>query len=164
MSNRILAFIVLLPIAGVIGFAAGRATSNTGTVAEAWSPDGGSRVHITRTFSLGPKQQRLMFEAGGQESDVRALSPDDAPGEIVWSPDGSLAGVVLNGATLAVIDPGARRMIYELPLLEQRDGSRMARGVGFSANAMAITFDDCPKRGAGCRPRLMALPEFNPVE
>ena len=158
MSNRILACIVLLPIAGVIGFAAGRATAGTGTVAEAWSPDGGSRLYVMRAFSLGPKQQRLVLEAAGQENDVRALFPDDVPGEMVWSPDGSLAGVVVNGATLAVIDPAARRMIYELPLLEQRDGSRMARGVGFSANAMAITFDDCPKRGAGCRPRLVALP------
>ena len=158
MSNRILAFIVLLPIAGVIGFAAGRATAGTGTIAEAWSPDGGSRVVVTRDFSFGPRQQRLILAAAGQETDVRALFPDDVPGEMVWSTDGSLVGVVMNGATLAVIDPAARRMVYELPLLAQRDGSRVARGVGFSANAMAITFDDCPKRGAGCRPRLMALP------
>lgn len=159
MSNRVLAFIVLLPIAGVIGFAAGRATSDMGTVSEAWSPDGASRLHVTRAFSFGPKQQRLMLEAAGQENEVRALFPDDVPGEMVWSPDGSLAGVLVNGASLAVIDPVARRMIYELPLLEQRDGSRIARGVGFSANAMAITYDDCPRRGAGCRPRLMALPK-----
>ncbi len=77
---------------------------------------------------------------------------------MLWSPDGSLAGVVIDGATLVVIDPQARRVIYELPLLEQRDGSRTTRGLGFSANAMAITFDDCPKRGAGCRARFMALP------
>ena len=158
MSNRILAFIVLLPIAGVIGFAAGRATAQRGTVAEAWAPDGASRVRIARAFSFGPKDQRVMVGAADQEAEVRALAPDEDAGEILWAPDGSIAGVVLNGATLAVIDPAARRIIYELPLLEQQDGSRMARGVGFSANAMAITFDDCPKRGAGCRPRLMALP------
>lgn len=158
MSNRILAFVVLLPIAGLIGFAAGRATADVGIVAEAWSPDGASRVTIARAFSTGPRKQAVRFESGGEDIEVRALAPEEEPGDVLWSPDGSLAGVVIDGAKLVVIDPQARRVIYELPLLEQRDGSRMARGLGFSANAMAITFDDCPKRGAGCRPRFMALP------
>ena len=158
MSNRILAFIVLLPIAGLLGFAAGRATAEIGTVAEAWSPDGASRVSIERAFSTGPRKQAVRLVSGDEDVEVRALAPGEEPGDVLWSPDGSLAGVVIDGATLVVIDPKARRVLYELPLLEQRDGSRMARGLGFSANAMAITFDDCPKRGAGCRPRFMALP------
>ena len=158
MSNRLLAFVVLLPIAGLVGFAAGRASAATGTVAEAWSPNGASRVRVDRAFSLGPKDERVLFQVSGQESEVRALADGEEAGEIAWAPDGSLAGVILNGATLAVIDAATARIIYELPLLEQRDGSRAARGIGFSANGMAITFDECPKRGAGCRPRLMALP------
>lgn len=158
MSNRILAFVVLLPIAGLIGFAAGRATAGVGTLAEAWSPDGASRLSVERSFSLGPRRQAVRLEAGGDTVEVRPLASDEEAGALIWSPDGSLAGAVIGGAALAVIDPAARRVIYELPLLEQRDGSRMARGVGFSANAMAITFDDCPKTGAGCRARFMALP------
>lgn len=158
MSNRILAFVVLLPVAGLIGFAAGRATADVGTAAEAWSPDGASRLSVEQSFSIGPPRRTVRVEAGGERVDVRALEPADDVDALLWSPDGVLAGVVIGGATLAVIDPAARRVIYELPLLEQRDGSRMARGVGFSANAMAITFDDCPRRGAGCRPRFMALP------
>lgn len=158
MSNRVLAFIVLLPIAGLVGFATGRATANIGTVAEAWSPDGASRVSVERTFSTGPRTQAVRIASGGEDIEVRPLAAGEEPGDVLWSPDGSLAGVVIDGATLVVIDPQARRVIYELPLLEQRDGSRLARGLGFSANAMAITFDDCPKRGAGCRPRFMALP------
>lgn len=158
MSNRILAFVVLLPIAGLIGFAAGRATANLGTVAEAWSPDGASRVSIERDFSIGPRRLAVRIASGGEKVEVRALAAGEEPGDVLWSPDGSLAGVVIDGATLVAIDPVARRVIYELPLLEQRDGSRMARGLGFSANAMAVTFDDCRRHGAGCRSRWIALP------
>lgn len=158
MSNRVLACVVLLPIAALLGFAAGRATAGIGTVAEAWSPDGASRVRIERAFSTGPRKQAVWIASGGEDVEVRRLAPGEEPGDLLWSPDGSLAGVVVDGAALVVVDPHARRVLYELPLLEQRDGSRMARGLGFSSNAMAITFDDCPKRGAGCRARFMALP------
>lgn len=159
MSNRVLAFVICLPIAGAIGFAAGRATSNLGTVARADAPDGAAHLRVERRFSLGPADQRLILAAGGEEIELRRFDEQTgAPGEIVWAPDGSLAGVVVHGTKLVVIDAPAKRIIYELPLVENMDGSRMARGVGFSANAFAITFDDCPRSGAGCRSRFMALP------
>ena len=158
MSTRVLAFVVLLPIAAVAGFAAGRASTETGIVTQAWSPDGGSYVAVERKFSFGPADERLVFVSGDQETELRAIAGGARVEEIVWAPGGSLAGVVLGGMTLAVIDPEGARILYELPLVEPRDGSRVARGVGFSANALAITFDDCPRRGAGCRPRFMALP------
>jgi hypothetical protein len=161
MSNRVLAFIVCLPIAGLIGFAAGRATSGIGIVAEMPAPDGQSSVRIVRTFSLGGGDERVVLSAGGVDTDVRAIADGESAGEIMWAPDASLAGVVISGSKLAVIDPASARILYELPLLEQQDGTRVARGIGFSANAIAITFDDCPKRGAGCRPRFMALPVRN---
>jgi hypothetical protein len=159
MSNRVLAFIVCLPIAGAIGFAAGRATAPVGTVIRADAPSGGAHVRVDRRFSLGPVDERLILSAGGEDIELRRL--DEATGradEIAWAPDGSLAGVLVNASKLVVIDAGAGRMIYELPLLEKMDGTRAARGVGFSANALAITFDDCPRVRAGCRPRFMALP------
>lgn len=158
MSTRVLAFVVLLPIAATAGFAAGRASIETGIVTQAWAPDGGSYVAVKRKFRFGPADERLIVARGDEQTELRAITAGTRAGEIVWARDGSLAGVVLGGMTLAVIDPAGARILYELPLLEQRDGSRFARGVGFSANALAITFDDCPRRGAGCRPRFMALP------
>lgn len=158
MSNRILAFIVCLPIAGLIGFAAGRATSEIGIVAEMPAPDGQSSIRVVRKFSLGADDQRVVLNTGGVDTDVRAIADGESAGEIMWAPDASLAGVVISGSKLAVIDPSSVRVLYELPLLEQQDGTRVARGIGFSANAISITFDDCPRRGAGCRPRFMALP------
>ena len=159
MSNRVLAFLICLPIAGAIGFAAGRATSPVGTVMRADAPSGGAHLRVDRRFSIGAPDHRLTISAGGEEIELRRL--DELTGsvtEMAWAPDASLAGVVMNGTKLIAIDPVGRRMLYELPLLDQMDGSRVARGIGFSANAMAITFDDCPRAGAGCRPRFMALP------
>ena len=159
MSNRVLSFIVCLPIAGLIGFAAGRATADVGVVTHVPAPGGSAHVSIVRKFSLGAVDQRVMAGSGSDSVEVRRLGEDTGPaGEIMWAPDGSVAGVLLNGSKLMVIEAATRRVLYELPLLEKQDGSRIARGVGFSANALAITFDDCPRVGAGCRSRFMALP------
>jgi hypothetical protein len=159
MSNRTLAFVVCLPIAAVIGFAAGRATAPLGLVADAAAPDGQSRVRIERAFSLGAPKHRVVLHTHGADTEVKVLEEDGATAEEpLWSPNGELAGVLLNRSKLAVIDPAARRILYELPLLEKMDGTRMARGLSFSTNAMAVTFDDCPRTGAGCRPRFLALP------
>lgn len=159
MSNRVLAFIVCLPVAGAIGFAAGRATSSLGTVTRVDAPGGGAHLRVDRRFSLGSPDHRLILAAGGEEVELRKFDEQTGvPGEMAWAPDASLAGVLVNGRKLAVVDAPAKRIIYELPLIESADGSRIARGVNFSANAVAITFDDCPRSGAGCRPRFMALP------
>jgi hypothetical protein len=159
ISNRVLGFLVCLPIAGLVGFAAGRATAGMGVVAHVQAPNGPSHVRVVRKFSLGSLDQRVQIGHGSARTEVKRLDDETgAAGEIAWAPDGSIAGVLLNGSKLMVIDAQQDRLLYELPLLEKQDGSRLARGIGFSANAMAITFDDCPRTGAGCRPRFMALP------
>jgi hypothetical protein len=35
--------------------------------------------------------------------------------------------------------------------------SRVARGVTFSTNGAAVTFDDCPRDHSGCKPGLVAI-------
>lgn len=158
MTNRVLAWIVLLPIAAGIGFAAGRAMPD-GAVLEAAAPGGGSTLTVERGFSLKEIDHRVVLASGDEKIEIKRL--DESTGlatELVWAPNGELAGVLVNHMKLAVIDAAGKRLLYELPLVEKLDGSRMARGVSFSANALAITFDDCPTYGAGCRPRFMALP------
>ena len=46
---------------------------------------------------------------------------------------------------LAIIDP------------DGFPSSRIARGVTFSANGAAITFDDCPRSHSGCKPGMVAI-------
>jgi hypothetical protein len=159
VTNRALAFVVFLPIAAVIGFVAGRATAPIGTVLEATGPDGASRLRVDRRLSMGAADQRVVLVSAGEETELKRLdeSTGDAT-ELVWAPNGELAGVLVNHMKLVVIDVAGKRVLYEQPLVEKLDGSHMARGVSFSANAMAITFDECPTFGAGCRPRFLALP------
>ena len=158
MSNRLLAWIVFLPIAAGIGYAVGRAMPD-GAVLVAGAPDGVTTLRVERRFSLKEIDHRIVLASAGEDIELKRL--DESTGgatELLWAPDGSLAGVLVNHMKLTVIDAAAKRVIYELPLVEKLDGSRMARGVSFSKNAMAITFDDCPTFGAGCQPRFMALP------
>ena len=159
MTNRVLAFIVCLPIAAAIGFAAGRATAPLGTIMRADSPDGAAHVRVDRRFSLRAPDHRLVIAGGGDEVELKRL--DESTGmadQLLWSSDGLLAAALINGSKLTVIDAPGKRILYELPLFERLDGSREARGAGFSSNAQALVFDDCPRYGAGCRPRIIALP------
>jgi hypothetical protein len=41
--------------------------------------------------------------------------------------------------------------------LVPRDADRFARGVTFSDNGFAVTFDDCPKGRSGCRSGLAGV-------
>ena len=79
--------------------------------------------------------------------------------EIVWSPDGKRAGFVIDGQQLRLYDAESHRPAGQIDLVS-RDGkpaSRLARGITFSDNGAAITFDDCPRERSGCRPAILGL-------
>ena len=79
--------------------------------------------------------------------------------EIVWSPDSKRAGFVIDGQQLRLYDAESHRPAGQLDLVP-RDGNRptrLARGITFSDNGAAITFDDCPREKSGCRPAIMGL-------
>jgi hypothetical protein len=91
---------------------------------------------------------------------VEALSgPSETAGEIAWTPDGGRVGFVINGYQLRLFDAHTGANLGALPLIDP-DGfpsSRVARGVTFSTNGAAVTFDDCPRDHSGCKPGLLAL-------
>ena len=79
--------------------------------------------------------------------------------EIVWSPDGKRAGFVIDGQQLRLYDVESHRPAGQIDLVA-RDGNpstRLARGITFSDNGAAITFDDCPRDKSGCQPRIVGL-------
>lgn len=79
--------------------------------------------------------------------------------EIAWTPDGGRVGFLVNGYQLRLFDAHTGAGLGAVSLVEP-DGSppsRIARGVTFSANGAAVTFDDCPRTHSGCRPGLVAL-------
>jgi hypothetical protein len=91
---------------------------------------------------------------------VQSLSgPSEEGGEIVWTQDGSRVGFVINGYQLRVFDARSGASLGAVAIIDP-DGfpsSRVARGVTFSANGHAITYDDCPRYHSGCKPGLLAI-------
>lgn len=91
---------------------------------------------------------------------VEALSgPSEQADEIAWTQDGARVAFVINGYQLRLFDAHTGANLGAIAIIEP-DGSpssRIARGVTFSANGAAITFDDCPRDHSGCRPGLVAI-------
>ena len=79
--------------------------------------------------------------------------------EIAWARDGFRVGFIVNGYQLRIFDARSRTQVGQVNLIDP-DGtpsSRIARGVTFSQNGAAVTFDDCPRGRSGCKSGLAAV-------
>jgi hypothetical protein len=100
---------------------------------------------------------------GNSRSDVVKVA-ELTPGsehcdEIAWAADGYRVGFVINGYQFRIFDGMTRTAINQVNLIDP-DGtptSRIVRGVTFSQNGAAVTFDDCPRGRSGCRSGLTAV-------
>jgi len=80
--------------------------------------------------------------------------------EVVWTPDRKRVGFVMRGHELRLFDPQSLKEIGVVRLLtEDAARTRRARGVTFSENGRAVTFDDCPREHSGCRAGVMGIPQ-----
>ena len=101
---------------------------------------------------IGPTEQNAKRV---EVLDANSETADD----IAWTPDGGRVGFVVNGYQLRVFDAHTGKNLGAVNLIEP-DGSpssRIARGVTFSSNGAAVTFDDCPRDHSGCKPGMIAL-------
>jgi hypothetical protein len=66
---------------------------------------------------------------------------------------------VVNGYQLRIFDPETRKQVGLVDLIEPdtTPSSRIVRGVTFSQNGAAVTFDDCPRGHSGCKSSLAAV-------
>jgi hypothetical protein len=79
--------------------------------------------------------------------------------EISWTPDGGRVAFIVNGYQLRLFDAHTGTNLGATAIINP-DGfptSRIARGVTFSTNGAAITFDDCPRDHSGCKPGIVAI-------
>jgi len=79
--------------------------------------------------------------------------------EIAWTPDGARVAFIVNGYQLRLFDAQTRANLGAVAIIDP-DGfpsSRIARGVTFSTNGAAVTFDDCPRERSGCKPGFVAI-------
>ena len=79
--------------------------------------------------------------------------------EIAWTSDGRRVAFLVNGRQLRIYDAESRKPAGKVNLFSD-DGaaaSRIARGITFSHNGAAVTFDDCPREHAGCRAGMIGI-------
>jgi hypothetical protein len=80
--------------------------------------------------------------------------------EIVWTPDGKRVGFLMTGQQLVIYDATTLKHVGNLRLLtREAAASRRVRGVTFSENGRAVTFDDCPRTHSGCRAGVVGVPQ-----
>lgn len=129
--------------------------------AMAWSPDR-SRVAFARD-RLCPKAPCETLFVGTAPDSAAALDAladgSEATHEIAWSKDGRRVAFLVNGRQLRIYDAETRKPAGKVNLFadDPANADRTARGITFSDNGAAITFDDCPRGRAGCRAGLIAV-------
>jgi hypothetical protein len=80
--------------------------------------------------------------------------------EIVWTPDGTRVGFVIDANHVMLYDAATRKHAGTVRLLtDEAAQTRLARGITFSENGRALTFDDCPRGRSGCRAAVVGVPQ-----
>ena len=109
------------------------------------------RTSVCQTLWMGTTRE--------DATEVTALAAGQRCEEIAWAADGYRLGFVINGYQFRVFDAETRTQVRQVNLLEPEGtpSSRIARGITFSSNGAAVTFDDCPRSHSGCRSALAAI-------
>lgn len=152
------AAIALTLVAGA--FAIGTRYGRSEAVSAA-SPDG-SRVAfaVARTCSMPPCQTLWVGPSRADATSVAQLKAgSEACTEIAWSRDGSRVAFLINGRELQLFDAATLASLGRMTLVQPDTAteSRVARGITFSENGRAVTYDDCPRNRSGCRSGLAAV-------
>ncbi len=79
--------------------------------------------------------------------------------EIAWTRDGKRVAFLINGTQLRLYHAETYAPAGQVDLVpnDSHPTTRVARGVTFSENGAALTFDDCPRDRSGCRPGMIAI-------
>jgi hypothetical protein len=164
-KTRIIATLIAIVLTGILaasgGYTVGVRSADERRIVMIAEPPGLARVAFTReTRCQGqPCETLWVGRTRADATRVAQLGPADRVEEIAWSADGYLVGFLVNGHQLRVFDPETLTPRTQVNLLEpdRRPTSRIARGVTFSTNGAAVTFDDCPRYTSGCRSGLVAV-------
>lgn len=121
----------------------------------------GDRIAFVREAPCGQGRCQTLWLGRQMEdaTEVARLTGRERCEDVAWSEDGFRMGFLVNGYELRVFDSDPRKQVAQINLVEP-DGipsSRIARGITFSTNGLAVTFDDCPRRTSGCKSGLKAV-------
>jgi hypothetical protein len=115
----------------------------------AWAQD--------RRCWIGPCQVLWIGSSRDSATVVETLKGTDRCDEIVWTKDGSRVAFLIDGTQLQFYDPSSLAPAGQITLVQPQAAS-IVRGVTFSENGRAITFDECPRGRSGCRAGIAAVP------
>jgi hypothetical protein len=77
--------------------------------------------------------------------------------EIAWTADAKRVAFLINGRQLRIYEADTRKPAGKVNLFGDASRDRVARGITFSDNGAAVTFDDCPREHAGCRAGMVGI-------
>lgn len=148
-------------VVGAIGFAGGYILGARRIVRFANAPGGHGVAYVLEgRCAAGLCQSLWVGDTVKAARVVETLSgASEQADEIAWTPDGGRVAFVVNGYQIRVFDAHTRVNLGAIAIIDP-DGfptSRIARGVTFSSNGAAITYDDCPRDRSGCRPGFLAI-------
>jgi hypothetical protein len=128
--------------------------------ARAVSPDK-SRVAVAREVPCPEGTcQELRLGTTDDASTVVAVLTDRSCSEIAWTKDGTRVAFVLDATEMSIYDAQTSRLAGIVRLLASEAAqTRLARGITFSDNGRAATFDDCPRAHSGCRAGVVGVPQ-----
>jgi hypothetical protein len=148
-------------LAGFAGFVSGKRAAETNRIVMSATPPDLKRVALVRERPCdGGRCQTLWLGSTTDDAaEILQLGGGEKVEEIAFSADGSLVGFLVNGYQLRVFESEARkpRATVELVKPDRIPSSRVARGITFSPNGAAVTYDDCPRGTSGCKSGLSAV-------
>lgn len=156
-----LALVGVAIAAAAASYVAGQRAGATHEIMAA-SPGGVQRIALVREAPCGGGTCQSMWMGSSREDakHVASLAPGvERCEEIAWASDGFRVGFVVNGYQLRIFDGVSGDAVGQVNLLqpEGTPSSRIARGVTFSQNGAAVTFDDCPRSRSGCKSAMAAV-------
>jgi hypothetical protein len=163
-SGRALKAVVFVALAVAAVAAAYFAGRRAGAVQElmAAAPSEAQRIALVKKEPCDRGWCETLWIGNSRASVVRVGSL--VPGsehceEIAWAKDGYRVGFVINGYQLRIFDGPTGKAVAQVNLIEP-DGTpttHLVRGVTFSQNGSAVTFDECPRGRSGCKSGLAAV-------
>ncbi len=157
-----LASAALASAAGVAcGYTVGKRAANPAVEVLSAAPPVGGRIAFVRESPCGQGRCQTLWLGNTIEdaAEVARLPGNERCEAIAWSQDGYRMGFLVNGYELRVFDAEPRRLVAQVNLVEPGGvpSSRIARGITFSSNGTAVTFDDCPRSTSGCKSGLAGI-------
>lgn len=160
-AGKAIALAIAAFAVAAIAFSAGWFVGGRRTVLSSTAPSRDTVASIFEGRCAAGICQSLMVGPTPRDSRVVETLKADAEraNEIAWTPDGGRVGFLVNGYQLRVFDAHTGANLGAVSLIEpdRSPSTRIARGVTFSTNGAAVTFDDCPRVHSGCRPGLIGL-------